>query len=506
MRFAEKLTALVLAIAFTVVLLPVRSKAATLTVKLSVDTLMEEGSVDVDITVHNDSQYPMTDIVIEAGGKRYSLGGASIAAGGSQPFTITDFFISESQIGKNIDFVMTWQENGKPQSTTASVFVHDGRTGAPSPSPTEALEPEYVEFTCSCDNPAVEKGDKAIITYTVVNNSSHKITDVTVTDSGVSSKAVFSGKTVDAGATYQYNYEYTMGDENITTSPILSYNGANGVQSVRGDSITIEIVAVDLEVNIVQCDPTEKGTEFIVKITNNGNKPIGSVRVYDKDGDVLEHAFDLGVGEKREFSYVYKPESKVDVSFTVTGTLATGEAYKFESETYTVWKYTDPEAIGLEFNVEVAEAIDEDGYVTLDFTVKNTGTVDMRDLVIDEETAGRVGVFSDLAGGGSDSISLTLFAGENPEDMTFTLTANAPTGEPFEYTVTVSAQSISLGGKADEVQRADEITIDVGSAVSGVMQKILIVLFILVGVTGVAFIVIAVFERQRAATLKNEDK
>ena len=499
MSFAKKITAALLLIAFGLALLPVCTSAATLTVTLSADSFIGPDTVVVHLSVYNDSSVPMTDIKIQAGGATYPID-VQIAPQDTKAFDIPNFYVSEDMIGKNLDFVMTWKENGRDKSTTESVYLTDA-TAEPTPTAYIPAPTELIEFTVTCDNPRAEKGQKIVIRYSVVNRSDENMTDVSIIDSSLSTTPIVSGKSIAAGQRLNYNYEFTMGNENITTSPILSYSISTGMQSAQGDSITLECVTVDMDVSVTMCEPTENGTEFIVKLSNNGNKPIYNVRISDIDDKQIEDAFELAPSEQKDLSYTYNPKGKQLVAFKVTGKLATGKEYSFESETYTVWEYIDPNAVGIKFTAEVTEAVNKDGYVGIDLTAKNTGTEDMHDISVTEKNMDRIASFTDLAGGGEETQSLTLYIGE-ARDMEFTLTAYASTGEPFEYTVKLSAQSVSLGKNETIKNPIDASKIDVGGAAGKVFAKVLTVLAILSFISGAGLIVLAVFERQANAAIK----
>ncbi|MBQ9949919.1 MAG: hypothetical protein IJO93_04275 [Clostridia bacterium] len=501
MSFIKKITAVALFLALCFVFAVPHSHAATLEVSLSNDTFLTGDKTDVTLTVYNDSQYPMEDISVSAGGSNYDFGSVAIAAGATQEITIPGFYVSESFIGKDMIFAMSWTENGKQKTESVSVFIHDANNPGETVPPTFAPE-ELIEFTCSCDNPAAETGSEVKLIYNVVNNSDFDMTDITVTDGAIASEPVVQGGTVPAKDSKTFTYNYTMGEENVTASPIMSYMMEGEIKSLRGNSITLECVTVSMTVNVLPQDPDEDGTEFIIKIANNGNKPISSIRVY-KNEEKIVHAFDLGVGDARDISYVEDPKGKSEVFFKVTGTLATGEAYEYVSKTYTVWEYIDPETVGMEFTVEVAKALDEDGYINIDFTAKNKGTVDMTEIEVKEEKMGKVGTFTDLAGGGEETLELTLYVGD-ARDLTFTLIAKAPTGEPFEYIQKVSSQMVSTGGVDALVSAFGASSIDVGGVASRMLKRILTVLAILSAVFGVGLVVLAVFEHQQNLVLRKK--
>ena len=504
MRLIKRLTAIFIIAVFVLALIPRISDAAVINISLSQSEFSGGELTDVTIALRNDSTEPMTNISVSAEGQTYNYD-KTIEPGDTLELIVPNFLVTAEMVNTDVEFVIKWTEGSYPMSASQSVFIRDANSQIPSLQPEE-----QIEFTCYCDNPQAERGDIIEISYTVTNNSELKMTDITITDKNVSDKPIVSGKSVSAGDSATFTYDFTMGSENVTASPIMSYYFENddNIKSLQGNSVTLENVSVNMDVNIAQLEATEKGTEFLIKIANNGNKSIKSIRVYQgleaTDETKIQHAFDLGIGESREISYIEKSKGKSEVTFIITGQLVTGEPYEFKSETYTVWEYING-TVDMSIEAEVESAIDADGYVSIDFIAKNLGTVDMSSLVLSEEHMGKIGSFSDLAGGGEEKIGLTLYVGEARE-MKFTLTGIAPTGQPFEYTVTISAQLVSSGSNDTTISAFDAVNIDVGSAVSKILQKILAALAVISGIFGVALVVLSVFEFQYNIEMRKKKK
>ena len=507
MSFLKRLISVVLCIVICVCVIPAVSYAADFFVELEGAGFEGNETTVVTISVSNDSTVPMTDIHISALDQNYSFNG-TINPGETSEMQIPAFFITADTVGKDATFTLTWKENGVEKSTKKNVYIPDANDAANTTEPTLAPE-ELIDFTCYSDNPRAEKDEKVKIYYKVSNNSPFGISGITITDSGISDGPVITGKSVAAGDSATFSYEYTMGEKNITTAPIMSYTMNGEIKSLRGNSITLESVTVNMDVNITKGEANEKGTEFIIKIANNGNKPISNVRVYQgleaNDNTKIQHAFDLGVGETKDISYVASPKGKTEVTFIITGNLATGEEYEFKSDTYTVWEYIKGK-VEMELTAEVTDRINSDGYVGIDFTLKNTGDVDMTGIALFEKNMGKIGVFSDLTSGGEETLKLTVYAGE-AKDLEFYVTANAPTGQEFEFSYPVSAQEVSNGSNDATLSGAfNASSIDVGGAVSDLLKKILTVLAIVSGVLGIGLVVLSVFEFHQNSVERKQKK
>ena len=488
MNFTKKIVTALVLIAFSVALIPpICAKAALLDIEVTPDG---EGTVSISMNITNDSENTMTDIVLDINGSQYPIN-QSVEVGSSLALDMNGYFIG-GEPNVVIKIVMTWQENGEAKSLTKEIPYSNGA----EPTPTVYSAEELVTFSCSVDNPRAEKGQTVTLRYKVTNNSDKTAEDVVIIDSGISDAPIVSGKSIPADETGNFKYEFAMGDHNLSTSPSLTFTIDGKMSTISGDSITIECVTIDMDVSVVQKESGNDGTEFVIKLANNGNKPISDIRIINSQtNEQLDGGIDLPSGETKDLSYIFKPKGKQTVSFKVTGRLATGKTYEYESKSYDIWEYIDPSTIGLEFNVTVAEAL-KDGYVGIDITVKNIGSEDMKQISVSEEKIGRIANFSDLVGGGEETQSILPYIGD-ARDMNFTLKGYARTGEPYEYKLTVSAQAVSLGTNSDTVEGFDVNSLDVGGTVSGILKKILTVLSIMSFVAGAALIVFAVFEKQQ---------
>ena len=493
MSLKKRFVSIALCVMLLTCMMPLVSRAVSFSVALSGTAFSGDEYVSVVVSVYNSSAAAMTDIHVSALNQSYGFND-TIGAGESCEMQIPEFYLPAECVGSDITFTLIWSENGTRKTDETTVFVPD-KAAEPTPAPEE-----LIVFTCDSENTKAKKGEKIKINYRVENNSPYDITDITITDSGIAEGAVITGKSVKAGETGVFTYEYTMGDSNVTTSPIMSYTMEGEIKSLRGEPITLESVTVNMDVDIVVCEATEKGTEFIIKLENNGNKSISSIRIYQgeeaTDDTKIQHAFDLEPGQSREISYFATPKGKEEVTFIVTGRLATGQEYYYKSETYTVWEYING-TVDMSLKAEVKEKLDKDGYVSIDFVLKNLGTVDMTGITLSGDGMGKIGAFSDLAGGGEETLKLTIYAGE-ARDMHFVVTAIAPNGREFEYTAEVSADDAANG--ADDTSPSggfDAAAIDVGGAVSALLRRILTVLAILSGILGVGLVVLSVFEFQQ---------
>lgn len=67
-----------------------------------------------------------------------------------------------------------------------------------------------------------------------------------------------------------------------------------------------------------------------------------------------------------------------------------GQQYSDKTESYAVRKYIDPSLIGVNFSAAVVETLNSAGSITVNFTVENTGSLTMQNLVLRESEYGEI--------------------------------------------------------------------------------------------------------------------
>ena len=67
-----------------------------------------------------------------------------------------------------------------------------------------------------------------------------------------------------------------------------------------------------------------------------------------------------------------------------------GQQYSDKTESYAVRKYIDPSLIGVNFSAAVVETLNSAGSITVNFTVGNTGSLTMQNLVLRESEYGEI--------------------------------------------------------------------------------------------------------------------
>ncbi len=489
----RKTTAIVIAIFMLVTLLPAGARAAQFT--SSSDPLAvpaEGGSVTLSVTIYNDAQYSMENIVIKNNGSALFSGtsGTEIAPEQSVTFqqTVT---VPASLVGQPINFEVTWTENGEAKSDTFSaVVLNSGGTAA-----------TMLSATRTASSPQASQGEVITLTYTLVNNGVTPISGVTITDKEIAGKApMVKDVVVQPGVPYVYTYTYTMGRSTVTSTPVITFLQADGTTgTITIEDKTLGMVKSKISIEVQQGAPAEEGQVFKLILTNNGNQKISKIKITDELGNaVTSDAFALAIGESTSFSYTVPTDGERNVVFYINGQDATGTAYSDHTETYTVRKYIDPSLIGISFRAEVSQPLDASGSISINFYVENNGSLEMRNLVLSEAEYGVLYQLGSVPQG-TQTINQRMNAG-TPRDLSFTLTIEDPSGNLYTYNAYITAGYVGVESEATpvpdvEVQGGDLVS-EVGGSISSALRTVLIVLVVLTVIAGVALMMLTSLEKE----------
>ena len=92
----------------------------------------------------------------------------------------------------------------------------------------------------------------------------------------------------------------------------------------------------------------------------------------------------------RDSTYTVPTTEARNVVFHIEGVDGVGQQYSDKTESYAVRKYIDPSLIGVNFSAAVVETLNSAGSITVNFTVENTGSLTMQNLVLRESEYGEI--------------------------------------------------------------------------------------------------------------------
>ena len=445
----------------------------------------EGGSVQLSISIANDSEYAMENISVSNNGTRFfETSGVIIAPGETTAFS-QSVSIPAAMLGQPIEFDIAWTENGEQKYSTASVTVLN--SGAD-------LAEAALSVSVKASSSQASRSESITLTYTITNSGITPISGVSLTDKEIAGRqAMVSGITVEPGTPYVYIHEFTMGSSTVVSVPVVTYTGADGsTVTVTGSEKTLGMVNSKISVSVTQGAASEEGQQFTIALTNNGNQRISKIKVTDELGNAVNSdAISLAIGESRTLTYTVPTTETRNVVFNISGIDATNTNYSDHTETYVVRKYIDPSLIGISFSAEVASPLDSAGSISLNFTVENTGSMDMQNLKLSESEYGLLYMLESVPRG-TQTINQKMSIG-SPRDLIFKLEIEDPSGNIYTYNAYIKADYVGVEAaptSTPSVTTEEDVLNEVGGSISSALRTVLIVLIILTVIAGIALIIL----------------
>lgn len=445
----------------------------------------EGGSVQLSISIANDSAYAMENITISNNGTRFfNTSGVVIAPGETTAFS-QSISIPAAMLGQPIGFDIAWTENGEQKYSTASVTVLNSGAG---------LAEAALSVSVKASSSQASRGESITLTYTITNSGITPVSGVSLTDKEIGGRQAMIGDiTVEPGTPYVYIHEFTMGSSTVVSAPVVTYTGADGsTVTVNGSEKTLGMVNSKISVSVTQGAASEEGQQFTIALTNNGNQRISKIKVTDELGNAVNSdAISLAIGESRTLTYTVPTTETRNVVFNISGIDATNTNYSDHTETYVVRKYIDPSLIGISFSAEVASPLDSAGSISLNFTVENTGSMDMQNLKLSESEYGLLYMLESVPRG-TQTINQKMSIG-SPRDLIFKLEIEDPSGNIYTYNAYIKADFVGVEAaptSTPSVTTEEDVLNEVGGSISSALRTVLIVLIILTVIAGIALIIL----------------
>ncbi len=446
----------------------------------------EGGSVQLSISLANDSEYSMENISISNNGTPFfNTSGAVIGPGETTTFS-QSVSIPAAVLGQPIAFDVIWTENGEQKSSTVSVTILNSGAGTAA----EAALSVSVKASSS----QASRGESITLTYTITNSGVAAVSGISLTDKEIGGRqAMISDITVEPGTPYVYVYEYTMGSSTVVSAPVITYKGSDGsTMTVTGSEKTLGMVNSKISVKVTQGTATEEGQQFTIALTNNGNQRITKIKVTDELGNAVNsESISLAIGESSTLTYTVPTTETRNVVFNISGVDATNTNYTDHTETFIVRKYIDPSLIGISFSAEVASPLDSNGSISLNFTIENTGSMDMQNLRLSENEYGELYILESVPRG-TQTINQKMSVG-SPRDLLFKLEIEDPSGNVYTYSAYIKADYVGVEAAATTEPSAEDeedVLNEVGGSISSALRTVLIVLIILTVIAGIALIIL----------------
>lgn len=398
--------------------------------------------------------------------------------------------VSEEQIGATLIFVVSWFDTltGSSHSRELRIVISRANTA-------------YLKLSRTMSKSDAEAGETVTLTYTLVNTGTMALNNITVIDKEIAgSNPIVTPFSLAPGRSYQFTYNYTMGNESVISHPTATFRaeGSYTLLSVSASKQTLGFINTQLikEVNIGSSTP--EGVVFTLYLTNNGSQRISDLRVTDELGNQIANGFSLAIGETKIIEYfVANPLTVRNVVFRITGTDSSGNTFTDNTKSYPVRPYIDPSTLGIDFEVQVVAPLNAENIISLMFTVRNTGSVDYTDVILTEEQISYELQRIDILRPSSTGYVFTIDVNTGMErELVFKLNALDSSGNAHEYIIRMNASYHGeIAGTENDPPAPASPTIvqdaNLGSKLDGLLTSVGETLTIAYSVIGIAAIVVA---------------
>ena len=462
-----------------------------ITVTASPTELSEAGTVELNFSISNYTDYELHSVTIASNGGIFNLdqGELIIPANGSAYDIIIRIPVSDAQIGLPINFDVSWTQGGVPMSKSVSVTIN------------RAADP-VISLKRTSNASMARKGDVVTVEYTMTNDTKFDMSEVTLIDEELSNKPIFSNNTILAGNSITIQHTYTMGDADVVSAPVITYSVLGRTKTFSAiEPLSIQLINVKLNLDVEMANPTPTGVTFSIEVKNAGNQDVEDITILDdKKNFVNQEPFSLAAGETELITYRVVPsmdEPIRNVSFRLSGKDAMGNDYATESSgTYEVYPYVDDAQIAASLQGVILEPWSSSlGSLKVKLTVQNASTVALSNVQISEQSLGLIKVIDSLPQGES-SFEQTLTIG-SPRNLSFSMKGTDPAGAMRElgsFNLQVAYTEEAPAATATPIPESTGTT--AFHTLSSTLTKVLIILGILMLVAFVTLVVLSIFERR----------
>ncbi|MCL2695019.1 MAG: hypothetical protein FWE69_01700 [Clostridiales bacterium] len=388
----KKFLAILLLLTLCAIALPTARTALAadpieMTITYAPDTeLSDSGRVAwIKFTLHNktNAAYALSGAVIEsvAFAAPRVVPSLTIPANSVSDVTVNNVDIQGDWLGKPLFFTLRW-ETGVPSvaySVTASIVIE------------KFSEPIMVVKSVAVKN-LVRVGGTFEVKYTLSNPTKFDMTGLVLRDENVSQGNIpLTKTTLQAGETMTVTFTGTMGDNNISSRPVVAYTVRNKNTETQAETtILVESVTVALAFDVQPYPPTPEGTTFALIVTNSGTQTMTDIRVFDDINTLVMDKFALDAGESKSFSFTITPPSAAgqmrQVSFRATAVDIFGMPFAHQDpNTYDAVPYIESEQVNLSLIVKLTSLYyDASGslFGLFDFEIRNYSQVSIREAKV----------------------------------------------------------------------------------------------------------------------------
>ncbi len=397
------------------------------------EALEEAGKVNINIQLTNTSAYMLEDVTLIAGPLNETLG--NFEAGVKKVFNITNFKVEQEEIGNSLALTFVWYENGVAQSLVHYIPIAL-KTAAPAMK---------AERTLSSNSGST--GDTITITYAIQNTGDVDLTNVTITDPALPSPITVG--TVAVGEVKRVPKDITLA-ENITSSPVITADGAGVPLSVTIDLAEITLTNAKLSVEVTAGSPAATGTPVTIVVKNEGNVDFKSVALIDESGTALTTAFPGQDGRQDRYGGHSRGTGR---TLTVTATATYGEGSGtpliVTALPVELAPYLSPEDVVVTLLAKpIKSQFDEPAEVTFAIRIDNDSPVTLYDFELSETQDGRL-LTLDTVEQGAQTVNVKVVVSESRE-VAFSAVFKDENGTTYSAAATPVAITIAAPAPSEE--------------------------------------------------------
>ncbi len=398
------------------------------------EALEKAGKVNINVSLTNTADYMLEDVTLIARGIEETLG--NFEPGIKKVYNITNFKVQEEEIGNSVAFTFIWLESGSPQS-----FVHNVPIAKKTAAP--AMK---AERTLSSNSGAA--GDIITITYAIQNTGDVGLSNVTITDPVLASP--ISVGTVAEGEVKRVSEEITLA-ENVTSSPVITADGAGTPLSITIDPANITLTNANLTVEVTAGIPAATGTPVNIVVTNNGNVDFKSVALIDESGTALTTAFALAQSDTKTITVDIPVEVVRALTVTATATYGEGSGTPLivTAQPVELLPYLSPEDVVITLIAKpIKSEFDEPTEVTFAIRIDNESPVPLYEFELSEAQDGRVLALATVDQG-AQTVNVKIVVSES-RDVVFSAVFKDEGGNAYSASATPVAITIAAPAASEE--------------------------------------------------------
>jgi hypothetical protein len=350
-----------------------------------------------------------------------------------------------------IQYVILYTPNGydDPQELTGSTTVNVVNASMD------------VSYTSSVQGP-VFQGEQASMKVTVKSNSNVTLYNLTVTDNDLGKElgtidvlAPGQTKTVEAAVSLD---KTTQGNITIAYDDPMGLGEKFRKSFDTGLKIEVKQEAPMSSLNVSGTSdkkliPGQTDVKFELKIKNTGNTVLKQLECLDFEGKVFQTYDQLQPQE--EVTAEYTGAVEPDTSYELKAQAKVGNTNQIIQSSWQVQMEKLDPMVEIERTI-VPEAVKAGEPFTLEYVVRNTGNVDLVDVVVEEPDFGEIAKFDSIEIGKEVSFSKELTINEDAVSRTI-LTAKDAEWDA-EYSYDASELEIPIGGGSSEQELSIALT------------------------------------------------